>query len=271
MSQEKGKESDKFLSAQDWYNRNAEEYFQHKSDGQASPFHAYYEKPAMFAALPDLTDRTVLCIGCGSGEECRELKQHGAARVIGTDLAEKLVEIAQTQVPECEFQTMDMQALDFPQDQFDFIYSSLALHYAKDWGAVMKGVFNALKPGGTFLFSTGHPFLEGFVWRQEDNGNRTFREFVIDKDRVKKTVEISGDYLTAGSFLMRLNSTDEYSMETLHLPLGAMFKTILAAGFQLVDFIEPLPTSEFHDVDPMNYEMLSKIPAFVIFKLQKPL
>jgi SAM-dependent methyltransferase len=258
------------LSAKDWYNRFAEDFFQHKSSEEASPFHAYYEKPAMFAALPDVTGQAVLCIGCGSGEECRELKQRGAEKVVGTDISQNLVEIARTQVPECEFEVMDMQALDFALERFDCVYSSLALHYAKDWEAVMKGVYPVLKPGGIFLFSTGHPFMESFVWRQEDDGARTFREFVIEKDRVEKTVNIRGDYMTAGVFPVKFHVTDEHAIETLHLPLGDMFKSILSAGFQLVDFIEPLPTQQFQDLDPMNYEMLRKIPTFVIFKLRKP-
>jgi len=32
--------------------------------------HDFLEKPAMYKKLPNLKDKNVLCIGCGSGEEC---------------------------------------------------------------------------------------------------------------------------------------------------------------------------------------------------------
>jgi len=47
--------------------------------------HAYIEKPAMYALLPNLEDKTVLCIGCGTGEECVEFKSRGA-QVNGVDI-----------------------------------------------------------------------------------------------------------------------------------------------------------------------------------------
>lgn len=261
----------KTLSAKDYYDRFAEDYFAHKSDKAGSPFHTYYEKPAMFEILPNLTGRAVLTIGCGSAEECKELKDRGANRVVGTDISEKLIEIAKKQVPGCEFQVMDMQTLDFAPNSFDLVYSSLALHYAKDWAAVMQGVSRILKPDGIFLFSTGHPFLEAFAWRHEADGTKSYREFIIEKNRETEEVTSTSDYLADRVFPMKLfGHADEYYAETLHLSLGSMFRVILDAGFQLVNFVEPKPTEEFETVDPMNYAMLMKIPAFVIFKLQKP-
>ena len=37
--------------------------------------HKFLEKPAMNKKLPDLKNKTVLCVGRGSGEECRHLKE----------------------------------------------------------------------------------------------------------------------------------------------------------------------------------------------------
>jgi hypothetical protein len=60
-------------------------YDAHVSDPADSPLHAYYEKPAMRAELPDLTDLSVLSIGCGSGADAHWLKEHGAGSVSGAD------------------------------------------------------------------------------------------------------------------------------------------------------------------------------------------
>jgi len=41
--------------------------------------------------------------------------------------------------------------------KFDFVYSSLAFHYANDWDTLLSGVNRVLKPDGELLFSTHNP------------------------------------------------------------------------------------------------------------------
>jgi len=53
------------------YNEAARAYDTHLSDSTNSPLHAYYEKPAMHAALPELENPTVLDIGAGNGTEAQ--------------------------------------------------------------------------------------------------------------------------------------------------------------------------------------------------------
>ena len=35
--------------------------------------HTFLEKPAMYKKLPNLIDKTILCIGCGTAEECAHI------------------------------------------------------------------------------------------------------------------------------------------------------------------------------------------------------
>ena len=119
--------------------------------------HEYLEKPAMYGKLPDLTGLDVLCIGCGTGEECHYLKSLGARRVVGIDISEGLIEYAKKSYPELEFKIMDMEHLDFTTESFDFVYSSLVMHYIDSWKSVLGAISKVLKRGGRFLFSTHHP------------------------------------------------------------------------------------------------------------------
>lgn len=50
-----------------------------------------------------------------------------------------------------------MNNLTFDSESFDFVYSSLALHYSDDWDNLLIGINRVLKPRGTLLFSTHNP------------------------------------------------------------------------------------------------------------------
>ncbi|TAH33544.1 class I SAM-dependent methyltransferase [Candidatus Saccharibacteria bacterium] len=103
--------------------------------------HRYVEKPAMKSLLPDLRGKEVLLLGCGTGEETMMLEEFGAASMIGVDLSEGSVRLARETYPAHSFQTMDMHSLDFPDESFDFVYSSLTIHYSPEPLKVYGGYF----------------------------------------------------------------------------------------------------------------------------------
>ena len=98
------------------YNAGAEEYHSHVSDPEASPFHTYYEKPAIRAELPKLDGISVISLGCGSGVDTQYLKDQGASRVVGIDISSRLIETAKKNHPAIELHVMDMEKLDFPSE-----------------------------------------------------------------------------------------------------------------------------------------------------------
>lgn len=122
----------------DWYNNNAKGYVDHVRDTLDSVYHSYYEKPAMYKLIPDLQQKRVLSLGCGSGEDVSYLKKLGVKNAVGIDISSGLIEIATKDYSECSFSVMDMEHLDFADESFDFIYSSLAIHYIEDWTNVFK-------------------------------------------------------------------------------------------------------------------------------------
>lgn len=141
----------------DWYNEHADDYASHVKNPNESVYHSLYEKPAMYAELPDLSGKDIISLGCGTGEDSTYLKNKGAKRSVGIDISERLIEKAKQAYPACEFSVMDMEKLEFDDANFDFAYSSLAIHYIEDWSRVFSEVFRILKPNSNFLFSCGHP------------------------------------------------------------------------------------------------------------------
>ena len=124
----------------------------------ANAGHMYLEKPAIEKELPvDLTGKTVLCIGVGSGYELDEILKRNPSSVVGIDASDVLIKIASEKYPNVTFFVMDMMYMDFPNESFDFVYSSLTFHYSNDWDVLLAGVWRVLRQNGTLLFSTHNP------------------------------------------------------------------------------------------------------------------
>jgi len=119
------------------------------------------EWPALRALLPDLTGLRVLDLGCGYGWFCRFAREQGAAKVLGLDVSEKMLERARatTSDPAVQYQRADLDSVALPDEIFDLAYSSLALHYLVHLDRLIGNVAKALAPGGRFVFSAEHPLF----------------------------------------------------------------------------------------------------------------
>jgi SAM-dependent methyltransferase len=250
----------------DWYNQNASEYASHLKDPKDSIFHTLYEKPAMYDQLPDLTDKDVLSLGCGSGEDSTYLKSKGASRSVGIDISQELISIAKDTHPDCEFDVMDMEQLGFASSTFDFAYSSLAIHYIEVWSEVFSEVYRVLKPGSYFLFSCGHPVYSALS-KTEDTSERSVRQLSMVTDRKTETAKIVGSYLgrrRLGDALRTMGVT------TWHKPISEIIDEASRVGFLVEKLIEPKPLEEMRGVSLKDFQKLSEVPYFMILKLLKP-
>lgn len=102
----------------------------------------------VFAALPPLSGKLVLDLGCGPGDLAAELAARGA-RVLGVDADEELLRAArERRIAGAEFHAADLRALPAFASQADGIWCSFAAAYFVDLGPVLAGWKRALAPGG---------------------------------------------------------------------------------------------------------------------------
>lgn len=247
------------------YNNSAENYHRHVSDPSDSTFHAYYEKPAIRAELPDLNGLQVISIGCGSGVDTRWLADNGADKVAGIDISANLLAIAKSNNPDIEFYEMDMEKLDFPDDSFDLAYSSLAIHYVDDWTKPLKEALRVLRSGGQYVFSCGHPINDAMEYAEDDD----YRYARLGKRVDKATNEraIYGDYLAAETNGVRpvTGVLKDIEVVVYQRTFSKMIEQIQSSGFMIDRVVEPQPI----EGDPDHYEQLTKIPTFMIWVLRK--
>lgn len=255
----------------EYYNANAELYNAHVNNAEESVYHSQYEKPAIRSQLPELNGLDVISIGCGSGVDAQWLKDNGANRVVGVDISEGLIDIAKREHPGIEFRVMDMEKLNFEDESFDLAYSSLALHYLDDWQITLKETRRILKPKGMYVFSCEHPIVGAMEDTQE--GDVKYKRLGKFKDRSTGERGIYGDYLAKDN-----NGTarkdgiilgEGQIVTNYHRTFSKMVSNITESGFTIKKLIEPLPQEKMAELSPDDYSVLSKIPYFLIWVLEK--
>lgn len=99
-------------------------------------------------ALPELTGRLVLDLGCGVGDQAAELVSRGA-RIIGLDANEELLNAARQKVSiGATFQYADLRALPEFTELADGIWCSFSAAYFVDFVPVLRSWSRRLRPGG---------------------------------------------------------------------------------------------------------------------------
>jgi len=107
--------------------------------------------------------RTILDVGCGTGEHAKYLS--GEFRVDGIDLEPQFVEIARRKVPQGDFRVGDMICFDLGKryDAVLCLFSAIGyMHTPERLTAALTCFKNHLNPGGVVLIE---PWLTPEVWR----------------------------------------------------------------------------------------------------------
>ncbi|MGD8230698.1 malonyl-ACP O-methyltransferase BioC [Vibrio sp. TRT 1302] len=120
--------------------------------------HAEFQRDVglrLLAKMPqDLTGKTVLDLGCGTGYFSLELIKRGAT-VICFDLSQQMLDTAKQRCGEiAKYLQGDAEALPFENHSIDFAFSSLALQWCDDLSVPLRELRRVIKPLGSIYFST---------------------------------------------------------------------------------------------------------------------
>ena len=205
------------------------------------------EWPALKALLPELAGKRVLDLGCGFGWHCRYAAEHGAARVLGTDLSQRMLERARamTDSPVVEYRRAAIEDMRPAPAAWDVVLSSLALHYVEDYAGVCRMVWDALSPGGWFIFSAEHPVFtaQGPQDWQRDAGGAPLH-WPVDRyfEQGPRDAVFLGEH-----------------MRKYHRTVTGYVQPLLARGFALEALVEPQPAREMLDAVPGMADELRRL------------
>ena len=205
--------------------------------------------------LPDFAGKRVLDLGCGYGWHCIYAMEQGAMSVTGVDLSEKMLEVARekTHFPQARYLRMPIEELNFAENSFDIVLSSLALHYVASFDAVAKRVNRCLVAGGSFVFSAEHPIFTAYGtqdWYYDADGK--ILHFPVDNYfyEGKRTAHFLGEEVVK-----------------YHKTLTTYLDSLLTNGFEIQRVVEPQPPAHMMELEGMRDEM--RRPMMLIVAARK--
>jgi len=214
------------------------------------------EWPALRRMLPPMQGLRVLDLGCGFGAFARWAREAGAAQALGLDLSEKMLEEARarTHAAGVTFRQANIEDLVLPEDSFDLVYSSLALHYLEEFEATCATIYKTLASGGHFVFSVEHPLFTAPshpTWRIQNDGSKFWPldSYLMEGKRIT-------DWITPGII-------------KYHRPLSRYVNSLLLSGFQLLHVEEWGPSPEQVAEWPELAEELHR-PTFLLMSARTP-
>jgi ubiquinone/menaquinone biosynthesis C-methylase UbiE len=197
------------------------------------------EKEAIFAHLPDLHDRLVLEIGCGTGIISLALARRGA-RMVGLDASGPMLAAAAQKAGQHGLPLAWIRGgaatLPFPNQSFDGVISVLAPDFMADRPAVVEEMVRVLRPGGFLLLAMLNRYslwtlkrlikawFKPSLWRKvQFITSGELKQLLISIQNLEEIRQSQAVYFPPLSHLslLRHYSVLESLGRQLHLPTGA--------------------------------------------------
>ncbi len=124
----------------------------------------YIETEEKLKLFPELTSKSILDIGCGSGHSLKWCADNGAEDLWGIDLSNEQINIAKRFLKDHKYNAnLFAQAMEssdnIPTNYFDIVYGIYSLGWTLDLEKTIKNISSYLKTGGVFIFSWDHPMM----------------------------------------------------------------------------------------------------------------
>ncbi len=223
----------------------------------------FVEKPMMVSMLPDLKDKRILMLGCGTAEESEFLSKYHPKKITGIDISEASIAIAKESYPNCDFYVGNMLDLPFKDKEFDFIFSSLAISHVEDKDKAFKELYRVLDQGGELLFSVGHPIR--FATEKIDRHGTSYH--VIGFESGKDGHHVLGNYM---SHTKQVNYfKDNEVLEEFIAPPSYFFEILIKNHFIVENFKESRCIDACKEVDEAYYNRFHELPQFIAFLAKK--
>lgn len=181
--------------------------------------------------LPDFKGKRVLDLGCGFGWHCQYAIEHGAKKVVGVDISEKMIAGAKEKTAkEIAYICKPLEDIEFDNNSFDVVISSLTFHYIQSFDEIAKNIHQWLVKGGDFVFSVEHPVYTssaGSDFVRDEQGRAM--HFPVD------------NYYSEGKRETNFLGSDVIKY---HRTLTTYINDLIHAGFEIIEVTEPQPSEQ---------------------------
>ena len=189
--------------------------------------HTRYDIVSMLDPIP----KTVLEVGCGTGNTLRYLKEKGAGATFGIELNGSVAEAAMANVDHVAVGDIESMEWPFPGQEFDCIIFGDVLEHLRDPWEVVKKLAKTLPVGGQVaaslpnvrFYGVSIPLLFGGRWTYTNEG-------ILDRTHLRFfTRKTAAELIAQGGFMVRKVSSNYGPKRALlnALTLG-IFRNLLA-------------------------------------------
>jgi toxoflavin synthase len=215
------------------YDPIAEQYKRSKQQ----PWRAHIEAFTLMRLVGDPAGKAVIDIACGEGFYTRMLRRRGAAKVIGVDLSEKMIELARASEAEyrlgIDYVVGDARHLGLAAE-YDLAVAAWFLNYARDpaeLDAMCSGIARCLKPGGRFVTVNCNPACDF-------PSAPSYRKYGFE-------VGVAGAFGEGAPITWTLHLEDgSFGVENYFLDVPTHEEALRAAGFRDIRWHRPLLSPE---------------------------
>lgn len=202
----------------------------------------------------DVTGKTMLEIGCGSGHSLKYHADRKAGELWGLDMSHKQLENAEKFLVENNYfprlicSPMEEEC-GIPEGYFDIVYSIYAIGWATNLENVFHRIASYLKKDGVFIFSWKHP-LHGCVIVKE--GQLVFEKSYFDEEWHSQMVD--------GMEIMLPNRK-----------ISTYINALIGAGFIIESMVEQTNEETLKMTGEMDdrSRKAQKLPLSFVFKVRK--
>jgi SAM-dependent methyltransferase len=215
--------------------------------------------------LGPVNGQRVLEVGCGAAAAARWLAAQGAD-VVALDLSAGMLRHARVgaELTGIRVPLLQADALSLPlrDGAFDLAFTAFgAVPFVDDSAAVMREVFRVLRPNGRWVFSATHPM----------------RWIFLDDPGEDGLVAVHS-YFDRRPYVEFANGTDGGAGEPTyvehHRTLGDRIRELVAAGFTVLDLIEPEWPEGHEEVwgqwSPLRGRLFPGTAIYVAVKPERP-
>lgn len=133
-----------------------------------------FNTPAFLKMMPDVSDLSGLDIGCGDGNNARLIAKK-CKHLTAIDVSDHFSSYNKKNnvIKNLSFEKMNATSMSFPNENFDFVVSTMSMMDIADLDKVLAEIYRVLSPAGFLQFSIIHPcFNENKgEWVKDKEGN----------------------------------------------------------------------------------------------------
>jgi toxoflavin synthase len=239
--------------ATDYNSGHTAEYYQ---EAKTQPWRQLVEDYSFLELVGDVRGQTVLDVACGEGHYTRMLRRSGAAKVVGIDIAQRMIDLAREQEalrPLGITYLVEDACTVVPQRDFDLVVSAWLLVYAQSRAQLTqmcRGLASRVRSGGRFVTVTTNPGVYEFD-SAPDYGKYGFEMALSDHAFDGAPIDFT---FPLGDAELKINN--------YYLPLAAYEAAFSQAGFH--DFrVHPPQLSPAVD-NPRYWDDFMDFPILVL-------